>query len=196
MPGLRANDESTITATPVPDDEIPPFLLSHHRRRSPRRRPGATAQAIVKVTPGGWAVFPDSNQAPVYLDVKDGAEGGHGAGSVSRSASPSSPSTGLDSEVKGGKQIWKVTNTGAEVHMLGLGKLPDGTTKDDVLALLNSEMSGTPVAGGLAGIRYRGCAGGVLLLSPGKRAGHCRISQPVPTRLFAGCRIRGTACPT
>jgi len=169
LPGLTEEMMNEKASTPTPDDEIPPFLLEATIAGGPQdAAPNTTAQAVVKVTPGGWVVFPDSNQAPVYLTVKDEAEVGTEPASVASIGLTEFSFSGLDSGIIAGKQIWKVTNTGAEVHMLGLGKAPDGTTKDDVMTLLNSEMSGTPVAGGLQESDIEDVYGGVLLLSSGQ----------------------------
>jgi hypothetical protein len=51
----------------------------------------------------------------------------------------------LPAEIKAGPQTWEVTNQGSQWHEMGIFKLNEGTTVDDLLALLNSgEQSGPP----------------------------------------------------
>lgn len=45
-----------------------------------------------------------------------------------------------------GPQIWKVVNNGQQVHHVVLAGVPDGTTEDDVLALIESEFAGPPAS--------------------------------------------------
>src|SRR6476659_2565679 len=92
------------------------------KEESPNARAGSHDQ-------DSWAVFPDTNQAPVYLKVRDEVEVGAEPASVALVGLTEFAFSSLDSGIKAGKQIWKVANTGAEVHMLGLGKLLGGTTE-------------------------------------------------------------------
>ena len=52
-------------------------------------------------------------------------------------------------ELKVGENLVKLENIGVQPHFVELLKAPDGTTTDDVAALLEAEMTGTPVSGGL-----------------------------------------------
>lgn len=48
-----------------------------------------------------------------------------------------------------GENVIEVVNSGAQLHFVDVGKVPDGTTDEQVEALFESFMTGTPVAGGL-----------------------------------------------
>lgn len=48
-----------------------------------------------------------------------------------------------------GENVIEVVNSGAQLHFVDVGKVPDGTTHEQVEALFDSFMTGTPVAGGL-----------------------------------------------
>lgn len=45
-----------------------------------------------------------------------------------------------------GPQIWKVVNNGQQVHHVILAGVPDGTTEEQVLELINSEFAGPPAS--------------------------------------------------
>jgi hypothetical protein len=45
-----------------------------------------------------------------------------------------------------GPQIWQLTNTGTQPHLMDLAGVPDGTTFDEVMEFLSSAMTGTPAA--------------------------------------------------
>lgn len=45
-----------------------------------------------------------------------------------------------------GPQIWKVVNNGLQVHHVILAGVPDGTTEEQVLELINSEFAGPPAS--------------------------------------------------
>jgi hypothetical protein len=168
MPDLTADKLAALAATPTPDDEIPAVILQSTVAGGPQdAKTGETSQAIVKVTPGGWAIFPDTNQAPLFLTVKDGPAVGSEPIASASVQETEFTFKGLDAGIKSGKQFWKVENIGAQPHMLVLGKLPDSTTLDQVMALINSEASGTPVAGGLQESEITDF-GGVLLQSAGQ----------------------------
>lgn len=49
-----------------------------------------------------------------------------------------------------GNNVLHVQNIGGAIHFLDIGKIPDGTTHDQVAALMDSMMSGSPEAGGLS----------------------------------------------
>ena len=48
-----------------------------------------------------------------------------------------------------GDNLIEVVNNGAQMHFVDIGKVPDGTTHEDVETLFESFMTGTPAAGGL-----------------------------------------------
>ena len=51
----------------------------------------------------------------------------------------------VPAEVKSGPQVWQINNKGQQWHEMGILKLAEGTTVDDVLAMLQSdEQSGPP----------------------------------------------------
>lgn len=53
-----------------------------------------------------------------------------------------------DGELTSGENVVTVENNGAQLHFVDIGKLPDGTTKEQVETLMESFMTGTPPAEG------------------------------------------------
>jgi hypothetical protein len=51
-----------------------------------------------------------------------------------------------DGEFVAGENIVRVHNAGAQLHFVDFSKVPDGTTREQVEALINSFMTGTPPA--------------------------------------------------
>jgi hypothetical protein len=74
---------------------------------------------------------------------------------------------GLEAGLRPGSQIWKVTNAGKQPHFMILGEAPNGATTEQLLASLNAEMTGTPVANGLDLTRIP-TTGGCTTLSAGQ----------------------------
>lgn len=69
--------------------------------------------------------------------------------------------------VPSGSQLWKFENTGSErSHHLVIFRVPDGTTRDDIVAGFRGMMTGTPPAGGSVMDEMIG-AGYAALQSPG-----------------------------
>jgi hypothetical protein len=55
----------------------------------------------------------------------------------------------IPASVTSGPQIWEMGNTGTQPHFLVLFGVPDGTTMNQVLATVNTFMTGTPAADAL-----------------------------------------------
>ena len=50
----------------------------------------------------------------------------------------------LPAEVKAGKQLWQISNTGQQIHHILITKLPEGVTVDDIIAWVNEEVPSGP----------------------------------------------------
>jgi len=127
---------------------------------------GQTGQAILQVPEGSWFVTGPGNQKWATLTVT--------AGTPTSQAGPLAALTirevdfkfnGLEN-VKAGQQVWRVTNSGTQPHMLVILELPGGTTEEQLIALMESFSSGTPAANGLNPSDIKD-AGGVDLQSAG-----------------------------
>jgi hypothetical protein len=121
--------------------------------------PGASATFVFNLQPGNYVVWgedPSATQQPLDLTVTGGA------GSPATSASPQAEVTiqeqatesgfafGIGNSFVPGSQVVEIDNVSDVPHFVEIDHVPDGTTLDDVMNLLQSEMSGTPTSGGLS----------------------------------------------
>ena len=167
--GETMDDLTAAAATPGPEDEFPAFFYTAAILGGPGTvMPGESRQVLVTVPAGDWAIFTEGNLPPTFITAVEGSD--------SNTTNPTAAVTvalgdfyfgGLD-KVTAGPQIWEVTNEGVQPHMLVMGKVPDGTTFDQVMATVQTEMTGTPAAGALGPDSIQFLNDGVLLLSKGK----------------------------
>jgi hypothetical protein len=77
---------------------------------------------------------------------------------------------GLDQPLPAGPQFWEVVNRGQQPHMLLLGKVPAGTTLQQVMDVVNLDLpeNATPPPGMLQDQDVDFTIGGVLLQSAGQ----------------------------
>jgi len=167
--GETMDDLKTAAATPGPQDEFPPFFYTSAILGGPGTvPPGESKQVLVTVPAGDWVIFTEGNLPPTFFSAVESAD--------SNTTNPTAAASvalgdfyfgGLD-KVAAGPQIWQVTNEGVQPHMLVMGKVPDGTTFDQIMATIQTEMTGTPAAGALGPDQVQFLNDGVLLLSKGK----------------------------
>ncbi len=115
--------------------------------------PGETGEVVLDLTPGEWVVNlytydpetdEDSNIPTTITVTGEMAEVEDLAGAVEIVMAEmyfEVPDT-----LATGPQIWKIVNNGQQVHHVVLAGVPDGTTEDDVLALVESEFAGPPAS--------------------------------------------------
>lgn len=132
---------------------------------------GATAQAVVLLTEGEWAIFSPTPLAPAALSVT--------AGEIAP-AEPSGVSADrevemgefffarLEEPISAGPQIWKVTTTGEQPHLMSISPVPEGTTPEQLVEGFAAMMPGpaTPPPG--AAPTGPAIAGGCSTLSAGQ----------------------------
>jgi hypothetical protein len=122
--------------------------------------PGQTAHFVIALQPGNyivWAEDPSALQTPVDLAVNGSpatAEASSGTSpqadvTISEVATDNGFAFQFDGGPAAGVQVVAVTNNSDQPHFVEFDRVPDGTTREDVDALLQSFMSGTPMAGGL-----------------------------------------------
>ena len=110
--------------------------------------PGQSAEVVLDLTPGEWiagAGDPESPQEPVVFEVT-----GEMPADLPEPESGATISMGeyvigvTDGELTAGSQVVKVENRGAQPHFIVWFKGPEGLTEEDVAAVLESDMTGTP----------------------------------------------------
>jgi hypothetical protein len=169
-PGRTMDDLKQAAATPEADGEIPPFLYEATVLGGPGDiEAGQSAQVVVNVPAGDWAVFAEGSQPPAMISAKQTSE--------SSTTPPTADAkielgdfyfNGLSEGMKPGPQVWEVTNTGKQIHMMVVGKVPEGTTEQQVIDTFTQEDTGTPVAGALQDSDFQPSGTGVLLVSSGQ----------------------------
>ncbi len=169
-PGQTLDQMLQEAAKSTNQNEFPPFLYTAVVAGGPGSiPPGQTRQQVIHVPAGEWVVFGEGNQPPTKFT------------SVENAKSVTTPPTGgvkitesdflfagLSDSLPVGNQFWEVTNTGQQPHMLVLGKVPDGTTIDQVLEASSRPDNATPPPGGLTESDFTDVEGGILLQSPGQ----------------------------
>src|SRR4051812_2809037 len=58
-----------MVSTPVAEEETPAFLYDATIAGGPLALPGGSAQALVSLTPGDWAIAGEGDQEPTFLTV-------------------------------------------------------------------------------------------------------------------------------
>lgn len=189
--GATMQDLMNMAATPAPNDGFPPFLYKARILGGPGDvAPGGSAQAVVDIPAGDWAVFGEGSQPPSMLTAT--------GGTPTAQTEPASTVTvtememsflGLEGPIPAGPQVWKVVNHGQQPHMLVLVTVPAGTSLDQVLALAAMPENATPAPGMLQESDIQP-VGGVLLqssgttvwpsldLAPGRYVAICFVTDP------------------
>lgn len=167
--GKTMADMQAAAATPSPPDAFPPFLYDASILGGPADPPaGESREALLTIPAGDWQVFNDGEHGSVPLTAAASGD------SVTQEPMATADVVFGDFNFKGldgitaGQQLWKITNGGAQPHMLVLIGVPQGTTLDQVMATLMSEQSGTPVSSAVDPSTVRFLSDGVLLLSAGQ----------------------------
>lgn len=86
----------------------------------------------------------------------------------------------MPAQIKAGKQIWEVTNKGAQPHEIPIARLMPGKTLQDALRFLQDPEGAPPFeyVGGLQAIDSGRTAWAVLDLAPGEYIALCFVPDP------------------
>jgi len=168
-PGETMDDLAQQAATPAPNDGFPAFLYNAVVLGGPGDIPiGESAQQILNVPAGEWALFGPGNQPPAMVTASESADSVTEAPQTTATIEMSDfLFSGFDS-LQTGSRLVAVTNTGEQPHMMILAKIPDGSTVDDVMAAMNAAEGGTPAANAIPESEITPIGGGVVLLSSGQ----------------------------
>jgi hypothetical protein len=147
-PGMTAEDflEGIAEITGAPPPEIYQSLFAG----SPWTAAGTSAQALVNLTAGEWLFFAGPEPlTPASLTVTEG----DGTPAAQPDLTADLDVTlkeftfeGLGEGVSPGPQIWKVTNSGEQPHLMIFSPLPPGTTQEQFMEMVMAQPSGTPEA--------------------------------------------------
>ncbi len=114
--------------------------------------PGSTASAVIDLTEGEWIAWgddPEAPQTPVVFTVTGAFPAGAAEPEADIMVTLVDFGIMVEGNLTAGDHILRIENLGAQPHFVEIEMVPDGTTNDDLTALLDSFITGTPVAGGL-----------------------------------------------
>jgi len=133
---------------------VPPaFFFDMVFNGGPTSNPGGTAEVVLDLAPGEWVVnlftadpetFEDSNTYQTLTVTGEMPEVDDVAGAVD--IEMAEMYFNVPDTMTSGPQIWHVFNSGLQVHHVILAGVPEGTTSDDVLELVNTEFAGPPAS--------------------------------------------------
>ncbi len=139
--------EGLLAAAATPSAAPPSWVFESTFAGAPWVPAGRSAQAVVLLTEGDWAVFSPEPLAPAALTVS----GGDGTPPPPPTVEAAVDVTmeefafvGLEEPLVAGPQIWRVTNAGRQPHLMTISQLPEGTTQAQFLEDQATTMSGPP----------------------------------------------------
>jgi hypothetical protein len=151
-PAADAPTEGSESGGDEESGPLPLFIYQIYFAGGVAAAPGAPGQAVIDLKPGEYVVWgddPSMPQQPVVMTV---------TGDFPESVQdPDSDITAtlidfaiqFEGNLTPGSHIMKVQHAGAQPHFLEVDKGPDSMTKDQVMAALMGDESGTPAAGGM-----------------------------------------------
>jgi hypothetical protein len=163
--GKTMDDLMQAASTPTPDDGFPEFLYHATILGGPGDvNPGETNYALLNIPAGDWVVFGEGNQGPSFFKATDGGGNTTEPKADVEVLLADFSFKGLD-KLSAGEGLWKITNKGAQPHMIVIAQFPDAATDDQIMASVMSDATGTPQAGGISPDQITFSNMGVLLLS-------------------------------
>lgn len=158
-PPAASPEAADAAASPMADGEEmmapPPWYYETTLAGGPYAVPGETRSAVVELTAGEWVLWaesPGAPQAPVPVTVTGEAPADQPAVSADVRIEMSEYTFTFPTPLTAGSYVVELANVGEQPHFIGMGRVPDGTTLDDVMALfaMFEDPMATPAAGGLS----------------------------------------------
>lgn len=157
-PPAATPEAADAAASPIGEDEgdmmPPPWYYETTLAGGPYAMPGETRSAVIELTAGEWilwAEYPGAPQAPVPVTVTGEAPADQPVPAADVIVEMDEYSFAFSPDLTVGSQVFEVANVGEQPHFIGMGRVPEGTTVDDVMGLfaMFEDPMATPV-GGLA----------------------------------------------
>ncbi|MDQ3692331.1 MAG: hypothetical protein M3464_01710 [Chloroflexota bacterium] len=159
--GTTVDDYQAAFESASEDFAVPDWFFETVFNGGPVTAPGATGEVVLDLTPGEWVV-----NLYAYDDTEEGPGGDFAnlpktimvTGEMPALDEPAGAITIdmvemdfiLPESISAGPQIWGLVNAGEQPHHMILAQVPDGTTEEQVLELVNA-MFGPPAASPVAG---------------------------------------------
>jgi hypothetical protein len=131
---------------------LPTFIYQSTFAGGVLAAPGMPGMAVIDLTEGEWIVWgddPGAAQMPVVVTVTGEFPADTSEPEADLMAMLIDFEIMLEGNMVAGEHILRVENQGAQPHFLELTMVPEGTTDEDLMALIDSFMTGTPTAGTL-----------------------------------------------
>lgn len=133
------------------DGGPPPFYFDSVFAGGTYAPPGETAQVVLDLTPGEWIAWGDDPTAPwepVVFSVTGEMPADLPEPDVSATITMGEYLIEVsDGELTTGQQVIQVDNQGAQPHFVLTAKGPDDLTEEQIEAVLEADITGTPVPG-------------------------------------------------
>lgn len=128
----------------------PPFFFESAMAGGVFAMAGTSAHVVLDLTPGEWVAWsddPEAPQEPVILNVTGEMPADLPEPESSATITMAEFSIEVtEGELTTGPQVVALTNVGAQPHFLLVTRGPDSMTIDDIAAILDADMTGTPAA--------------------------------------------------
>lgn len=150
QPYMMTADEFFATIAEMGDSPLlPAFVYQSLFGGGVMAMPGATGSAVLDLTPGEWIAWgddPSAPQAPVVFTVT--GEFPEAPAEVESDITFTLVDFAImvDGTLTAGEHTIMIDNQGAQPHFVDLSMLPAGSTNDDVTALFDTFITGTPAA--------------------------------------------------
>lgn len=156
--GVEATPELSMDATPSEGGEEfggapPPEYYQSVFAGGTYAPPGETRQIVLDLTPGEWIAWgddPEAAQEAVIFEVTGEMPAELPEPESSATITMAEYSfTVTEGELIAGEQLIKIENVGAQPHFVIMAKGPVDMTQEDIGAILEADMTGTPAAVGI-----------------------------------------------
>lgn len=202
--GMTADDVEAAFAEAADADAPPPIFYAVVLNGGVSAGPGATGDVVLDLAPGDWVfnLVGFDEETDDAIDVYETVTVTGDPPTVEDPAVAAEVAMidfdfEIPADLTAGPQIWQVVNEGSQPHHLILAQVPEGTTEDQLIALLNVAFGppATPEAGatpvepalgfedyvevGFTGVLSTGQANWLQFdLAPGTYAALCFVSDP------------------
>jgi hypothetical protein len=137
----------------------PPWYYETTLAGGPYALPGEVRSAVIDVTAGEWvlwAEYPGAPQAPVPVMVTGEAPADQPTVSADVRIEVREHTFTFPTPLTAGSHVVELANVGEQPHFLVMGRVPEGTTMDDVMAFFATfaEPMATPMATPTAGLAF------------------------------------------